>query len=565
MTQLPSENREGMKEKKNWLEKTGKYFRKKAKKVKNKLFNHGKDRSGSGKDEDSSTSSFGHHILGHDTSGTGSFRRLKSSRSNKWDPDILAAWGGNPLVYSEELPSDSEIYNIRAERVTSLYHSPSEAFANMQADERAALVQTPEISERYYEDGDGQYYDSIPIMRLRMIYFLICFAFSIYSPFFVLYMKNDIGLSAGQVGLIAALQIVGGYIVGPVVSLLVDKYRIHKFVWIVSLLMCIMPVELITLVKSFESAVTIAFMIAAFNAPISSLMDSSTLCFLGPKSHEYGKIRFWGAVGWGMGSLVAGVLVQLLGNQAAFHVFGLCMVGVSSIALSMDFTVIHEAGDNIYEDSLSFFHSLTLLIPSWSYVFFLFVSVVAGFGATSLQSLLLMYLSDLGAPDILEGLTLSIATVSELPIFWASGSIIKKYGASSLLCASMVAFTIRAFLVSLIQNPWMVLPLQLLHGFTFAGAWTAGVALAKENSPVGFETSGQSIFSLAYNGLGGLSGSLIGGQLYDIVGPRVMYRIKGLIFAVTVLLYMATLIDWTWLKRKKFRDNAPHHSAYHSI
>ena len=35
-------------------------------------------------------------------------------------------------MYSQEEPSEnSEVYNIRAERVTSIYHSPSEAFLNM--------------------------------------------------------------------------------------------------------------------------------------------------------------------------------------------------------------------------------------------------------------------------------------------------------------------------------------------------------------------------------------------------------------------------------------------------
>ena len=413
-------------------------------------------------------------------------------------------------------------------------------------------------------------YEKVPMIRLRIIYLMSCFAFSIYSPFFVLYMKNDIGLSAGQVGLVAALQIVGGYAVAPLISLLVDQFRIHKQVWITSMLLCTVPVELTPILcKSFRAAIVLSLCIACLNAPISSLMDSSTLCFLGPKSHEYGKIRFFGAVGWGLGSLVAGSLVQVFGYQAAFHLFGFCMVLVSSIALSMDFTVIHEGGeDNVEDSSLSFFQSITLLIPSWSYVFFLCVSVVSGFGATSLQSLLLMFLSDLGASDFLEGLTLSVATLSELPIFWASGAIIKKYGASSLLCASMIAFTARAVLVSFLDNPWMVLPLQLLHGFTFAGAWTAGVALAKENSPVGLETSGQSIFSFAYYGIGGLLGSVVGGQLYDLLGPREMYRIKGLVFAVTVLLYLLTLVDYSRLRRgsrRKDKESAPRNSAYHRI
>ena len=128
----------------------------------------------------------------------------------------------------------------------------------------------------------------------------------------------------------------------------------------------------------------------------------------------------------------------------------------------------------------------------------------------------------------------------------------------------------RSVLVSFLKNPWLVLPLQLLHGFTFAGAWTAGVAIAKANSPPGLETSGQSLFSLAYNGIGGLSGSIIGGQLYDFLGPRSMYRIKGAVFAVTASAYVMTLVDWEAFKLRRWRRGGtqPDHqsrSGYHSI
>jgi len=274
-------------------------------------------------------------------------------------------------------------------------------------------------------------------------------------------------------------------------------------------------------------------------------------------------------VGWGLGSLVAGSIVQVLGDSAAFHLFGLCMVAVAVVVYSLDFTTL--SGWDDAESDLSFGESASLLIPNAKYSIFLVVAVVAGFGATSLQSLLLMFLSDLGAPDILEGLTLSVATLSEMPIFYASGAIIKRYGASSLLLASMVVFTIRSVLVSFLQDPWMVLPLQLLHGFTFAGAWTAGVAIAKQNSPPGMETSGQSLFSLAYSGVGGLSGSIVGGQLYNVLGPRTMYRIKGLVFALTAVTYTLTLVDWEALRLKKWGNKRSGHfpqgsaSAYHAI
>ena len=295
----------------------------------------------------------------------------------------------------------------------------------------------------------------------------------------------------------------------------------------------------------------IAIMVSGLNAPVSSIQDASTLGFLGKESHEYGKIRFWGAIGWGLGSLMGGSIAQFFGMQYAFRLFGVGTVANAAIVLSLDFTTIQKAeessaagsagGGGSSSDSVPFHHSIRRLVPTWSYALCLFVAVVAGFGGSSLQSLLLIFLSDLGAPDFLEGLALSVATISELPVFWASGYVIKRYGASSLLCASLLALTIRSILVSFLTNPWMVLPLQLLHGFTFAGTWTAGVALAKENSPVGLETSGQSVFSLSFNGIGGLSGAIVGGQLYDLVGARTMYRIKAMIFAATAILYALTL------------------------
>ena len=376
------------------------------------------------------------------------------------------------------------------------------------------------------------------LAKLRAIYFLVSFSKSISTPFFVLYLQKEVGLSAGEVGLVAALQIVGGYLVSPAISVLVDRYQIHKQTWVASILVGIVPVQLIVLAHNFGSALAVALSMAALDAPVRSLLDGQTLRFLGDQQHEYGKIRLWGAVGWGAGSLVGGTIVQFLGNQAAFGLAGASMAAVAGIVLSLDFSRL-PSWDDGRGTGLAFRESARRLIPSAKYLVFLLVAIVAGFGATGLQSLLLMFLSDLGAPDFLEGLALSLATVSEVPMFYASGTIIKRHGAPTLMLASMAAFVIRSTLVSFLVNPWLVLPLQLLHGLTFAGAWAAGVEIARQNSPPGLETSAQSRFSLAYNGVGGLSGSIVGGLLYDSLGARTMYRIKAALFAVVASAWLA--------------------------
>ena len=50
----------------------------------------------------------------------------------------------------------------------------------------------------------------------------------------------------------------------------------------------------------------------------------------------------------------------------------------------------------------------------------------------------------------------------------------------------------------------------------------------------------------------------MGGQLYDLIGPRNMYRVKALVFAVTMVAYSLTLVDW-----KRVRGQT--RSQYHSI
>ena len=203
---------------------------------------------------------------------------------------------------------------------------------------------------------------------------------SISTPFFVLYTRDEIGLSAGKVGLIAALQIVGGYAVGPAVSLLVDRFRIHKPVWIFSILMGIVPVQLITTTNSFESALAVGLSIAVLNAPNSILLDSSTLRFLGDRSNG-GKIRLWGAIGWGLGSLVAGSVVQVFGDRLAFGMCGVLMLATAAVVLSLDFSGLDEDGaeeeDEDDEGGLPLFQ-IKLLIPSLKYAIFLMVAVVAG-------------------------------------------------------------------------------------------------------------------------------------------------------------------------------------------
>ena len=247
-----------------WVKKAKRFLGKRAKRAKDAIKSLGRQESwsfGSGFLDDDGRgggagdggNSFDAHLAG--------YRRLKSQRSGKWDPDILAAWGGNPVLFTNE---DLQGSDMRVETIRDANHGRGRSFGVLPDEDDVPREREPlwPRKEAHYCDGvvisdgeeveDDAFYSAlgnsqwdwseIPAIRLRLIYFLICFAMSISSPFFVLYMKNEIGLSAGQVGTVAALQIVGGYAVGPAVSLVVDRFQIHKPLWVASIILGIIPV-----------------------------------------------------------------------------------------------------------------------------------------------------------------------------------------------------------------------------------------------------------------------------------------------------------------------------------
>lgn len=68
----------------------------------------------------------------------------------------------------------------------------------------------------------------------------------------------------------------------------------------------------------------------------------------------------------------------------------------------------------------------------------------------------------------LQGLTIGIQCVGgELPLFFFSGWIIKRFGHWYCMAFGLLAFSIRFYLYSIITNPLWILPVEFINGITF--------------------------------------------------------------------------------------------------
>ena len=72
------------------------------------------------------------------------------------------------------------------------------------------------------------------------------------------------------------------------------------------------------------------------------------------------------------------------------------------------------------------------------------------------------------------GIASSVATLTEIPVFFFGNRLVKRFGSYGLLLLALGMFGIRSIVYSLVSTPFMVLIVQLFGGTIFPLLWVAG-------------------------------------------------------------------------------------------
>jgi PPP family 3-phenylpropionic acid transporter len=260
---------------------------------------------------------------------------------------------------------------------------------------------------------------------------------------------------------------------------------------------------------------------AFFAAPIVPFLDNSTLAYLGESKNQYGKLRLWGAVGWGIAAPVVGWLVEHYDLTWSFYSY----VGLMFAGLLVSFNLPRRQ----IRIGVSFWQGVHLLLGNKrQWLLFLIIIFSAGIGSAIIHNYLFLYMELLGAGKTLMGWALTVATLSELVIFSSSDRLLNRWGIKSVLLLALAALAVRLLTYAIISTPWLVLPVQLLHGLSFSALWVAGVAYADKIAPPGLGATAQGLFTGVFMGLAAAVGAFIGGVLYESIELPLMFGSAGL-------------------------------------
>ncbi|CAL1274948.1 unnamed protein product [Larinioides sclopetarius] len=281
---------------------------------------------------------------------------------------------------------------------------------------------------------------------------------------------------------------------------------------------------------------------ACINA-IFTLSDTACCESVQKNGADYGKQRLWGAVGWGLLAPIGGLLTDYTGDYIAVWI----VFAILSIFMIWNILKLNLVKPHFSKDILK---NVGTIMKEKEFLFFELGVFFNGIGLGFIWFYLMWFVTSIGGTRLVCGLTQTVQCfVGELPFMFFSGWMLKKMGYFNILTISLLAYCVRFFWYSFLDNPWLILPIEWTHGITYGVFYTSIATYAKMSAKPGTETTTQSVIFATYDGLGAGFGNVFAGLGFDYLGAHATFFYTGIFFGCCSVL--STFFTFFNRKKKK--------------
>lgn len=454
------------------------------------------------------------------------------------------------------------------------------------------------------KESNGEISSSSGLFLWIRILFL-CYYGSLGSllPYLPVYYEN-LGHGGQIIGLLGAVKPATTFLVAPLWGIIADAANSPFTILQITFLVSAVGQLMVGYSHDARYIMTAVFWTALFNAPVKSLMDSMVLEQLGPLKDQYGRLRLWGQLGFGIGSSVVGILlskysqspaedIPYIGKQtlqvfpkfvqnivttldhAWRHLTGYRLLFFVYAALSVPtwfcmqrFRKLNQAESTRLQEesptnkaraappSTSVLQGLSLLLHNADALLFFFLVFAIGTSSGVIENFAYVRLREVGGTGKEMGLSRLVSSIAGAPMFWFSGRLTAALGVDRVLVMSLVSYMTRFVIYSLMRNPYQGLPAEALRGVTFAAFWSSSTIFAHAISPAGLHATMLMFVNAMYGGLGQSLGAIVGGRLQDRYGTVRTFGYAAVADAALV----AWVVFYLYVVRKgksSFRDPKP--------
>ncbi len=368
--------------------------------------------------------------------------------------------------------------------------------------------------------------------RLGLLWFTVMAAFGCFYPYFGLYLRQVLGLSATQVGLVIAMQPLVGFFAQPLWGQAADRTGSRRRALALIVVGFAGGALLIGQAGSFAGATMATVFFALFSTSMISMTTAVSLAALTDGPQGFGRVRMFGTLGYlaavmafpwlaprlaaafGRGGEAAG-LSWLFAAAAVLALPGAALV--LSLPPSPGLGLKARPGD---------LRQLLGHKPVRRLIVFAFTSSLAMQGPINLFPVLLASRGG-GVEDLRLAWMLMLSL--EIPLVAFAGATLQKLGPRGLLAMGLLGEGVRWTATAAMPALGGTVALQVLHGLSAMGV-LIGIPLYLELAvPARLRSTGQALIAGLGLGLGWIASSTLGGLLYDRAGSHAPFLAGGLL------------------------------------
>lgn len=362
-----------------------------------------------------------------------------------------------------------------------------------------------------------------------LFYFIFFCCKGIQIPYFSLYF-NHLGFSTVQVGIIIAAILLNGTFSPVLWGYVADKYDpAGRLCFRLKLISLFLFVPLV-FVREFGPVLVMVFIFTFFWSPVLALVESATIRFAYISGYSYGGIRVWGTMSFIFVAYLFGVILDFL--PSIYVVYGMLFFLFLNTPVLYILPMRSGGSGNLN------INGLLLAMRRKEILVFLTVSMLMLLSHGAYYGFFSIYMESLGYSKSMIGFLWALGPLGEIAVMLRGESLLKRYGAVSLLSFSLLAAFVRWFMLANFTSLFPLMLAQFLHSFTYGAFHIAAVHRAENIFPDSMKNSAQTLYSSSSFGTGLVFGTFFSGMLYETTGPSAMFLFSSLAAIAAYALFL---------------------------
>ncbi|MDR0306243.1 MAG: MFS transporter [Chitinispirillales bacterium] len=356
--------------------------------------------------------------------------------------------------------------------------------------------------------------------RLSLLMFIQFFVSGATLPILSLYLKDHLGFTGAQVGLVMGLSAVGS-IISPVLMTFIAG-RIISSERLLGLLhlsggLCMVVFSMQT---EFYSVLFLYIVYNLITVPCHSLITAITFHHMPSEGSKFGNIRVWGTIGWiSVAWIFSFIVVQ--SDTSVHNISQLPLLLVISAAASFimsvySLTIPASLTHELKNQKRAFFPVDSFKIMLNPQVLTLSLIVTAVNFVDRFYSVgTAPYLKQIGFSEESIMPAMSLGQIPEIFAMGILAYVLKRWGMKKVLIAGMCLEMFRFGACALGQNSLLVFSSLSMHGLAYTFIFITALISLDSFCNKNERTGVHQLFSVLNGGVGGFLGSFTAGKVAD--------------------------------------------------